>query len=126
MIRRPPRSTLFPYTTLFRSPERAPVIAGEIAELAPVIDKLIAAGVNMTEPGGPTTARSRPGEAGHGGSGAPGAEGPLAGRTVVVTGSMTGALAELSRNAMNELIERAGGTASSGVSKKTSLLVAGE
>src|SRR2546425_8060243 len=23
MIRRPPRSTLFPYTTLFRSPERA-------------------------------------------------------------------------------------------------------
>src|ERR1035437_5167655 len=25
MIRRPPRSTLFPYTTLFRSPERADV-----------------------------------------------------------------------------------------------------
>src|SRR5256885_13214826 len=25
MIRRPPRSTLFPYTTLFRSPARAPV-----------------------------------------------------------------------------------------------------
>src|SRR3712207_7627736 len=24
MIRRPPRSTLFPYTTLFRSPERPP------------------------------------------------------------------------------------------------------
>src|SRR3712207_8360500 len=24
MIRRPPRSTLFPYTTLFRSPERVP------------------------------------------------------------------------------------------------------
>src|SRR5256885_6943813 len=24
MIRRPPRSTLFPYTTLFRSPNRAP------------------------------------------------------------------------------------------------------
>src|SRR5256885_11806019 len=24
MIRRPPRSTLFPYTTLFRSPDRAP------------------------------------------------------------------------------------------------------
>src|SRR2546430_6585669 len=24
MIRRPPRSTLFPYTTLFRSPERSP------------------------------------------------------------------------------------------------------
>src|SRR3954468_13932421 len=26
MIRRPPRSTLFPYTTLFRSPARAPAI----------------------------------------------------------------------------------------------------
>src|SRR6266496_4976030 len=25
MIRRPPRSTLFPYTTLFRSPERCPI-----------------------------------------------------------------------------------------------------
>src|SRR3989475_11358408 len=25
MIRRPPRSTLFPYTTLFRSPEPAPL-----------------------------------------------------------------------------------------------------
>src|SRR2546429_3454442 len=25
MIRRPPRSTLFPYTTLFRSPQTAPV-----------------------------------------------------------------------------------------------------
>src|SRR3712207_8271040 len=31
MIRRPPRSTLFPYTTLFRSPERrqALVVAGK-------------------------------------------------------------------------------------------------
>src|SRR2546422_1731575 len=28
MIRRPPRSTLFPYTTLFRSPRRAPVRRG--------------------------------------------------------------------------------------------------
>src|SRR5438874_4940284 len=27
MIRRPPRSTLFPYTTLFRSPRRASVMA---------------------------------------------------------------------------------------------------
>src|SRR2546426_8257242 len=27
MIRRPPRSTLFPYTTLFRSPKRGPVRA---------------------------------------------------------------------------------------------------
>src|SRR2546429_8017777 len=28
MIRRPPRSTLFPYTTLFRSPLLAPLLAG--------------------------------------------------------------------------------------------------
>src|SRR5256885_13018675 len=27
MIRRPPRSTLFPYTTLFRSPFHAPLLA---------------------------------------------------------------------------------------------------
>src|SRR5690349_22709294 len=29
MIRRPPRSTLFPYTTLFRSAERSDVLAEE-------------------------------------------------------------------------------------------------
>src|SRR5215813_14545350 len=28
MIRRPPRSTLFPYTTLFRSPRRTAALAG--------------------------------------------------------------------------------------------------
>src|SRR6266496_5847061 len=33
MIRRPPRSTLFPYTTLFRSPETCP--AGQICCSAP-------------------------------------------------------------------------------------------
>lgn len=46
--------------------------------------------------------------------------------TVVVTGAMSGALESLSRNEMNELIERAGGKASSSVSAKTSMLVAGE
>src|SRR3989442_7688810 len=30
MIRRPPRSTLFPYTTLFRSRHRAPAVARRI------------------------------------------------------------------------------------------------
>ncbi|SCD67798.1 DNA ligase (NAD+) [Streptomyces sp. PpalLS-921] len=45
---------------------------------------------------------------------------------VVVTGAMTGPLEKLSRNETNELIERAGGTSSSSVSKRTSLLVAGE
>src|SRR2546430_6473949 len=34
MIRRPPRSTLFPYTTLFRSPERAPERPGDLPEEA--------------------------------------------------------------------------------------------
>lgn len=54
------------------------------------------------------------------------AGGPLAGQAVVVTGSTTGPLAALSRNEMNELIERAGGKASSSGSKRTTLLVAGE
>src|SRR3712207_9436408 len=31
MIRRPPRSTLFPYTTLFRSPALARSVPGELA-----------------------------------------------------------------------------------------------
>src|SRR3712207_7832075 len=30
MIRRPPRSTLFPYTTLFRSPERANQLIAQV------------------------------------------------------------------------------------------------
>src|SRR2546425_2829618 len=34
MIRRPPRSTLFPYTTLFRSAERDFVIGSQQVELA--------------------------------------------------------------------------------------------
>src|SRR2546426_6034109 len=41
MIRRPPRSTLFPYTTLFRSHERAPLIT--LANRA----KLVAAWLRM-------------------------------------------------------------------------------
>src|SRR3712207_7820004 len=32
MIRRPPRSTLFPYTTLFRSPKNPASIGGNIIE----------------------------------------------------------------------------------------------
>src|SRR2546430_2945346 len=33
MIRRPPRSTLFPYTTLFRSERREDALADDVAEL---------------------------------------------------------------------------------------------
>ncbi|WP_407646057.1 NAD-dependent DNA ligase LigA [Actinacidiphila oryziradicis] len=98
--------------------EKAPVIVAELAQLAPVIDKLVAAGVNMTEPGAtPPSADGAEGAM---------ALGPLHGMTVVVTGAMTGPLEKLSRNQMNELIERAGGKSSSSVSKRTSLLVGGE
>lgn len=51
---------------------------------------------------------------------------PLAGKTVVVTGSMVGPLAALSRNDMNELIEKLGGKSSGSVSKNTHLLVVGQ
>uniref|UniRef100_A0AAU3HQS2 DNA ligase n=1 Tax=Streptomyces sp. NBC_01393 TaxID=2903851 RepID=A0AAU3HQS2_9ACTN len=104
--------------------EKAPSIVAELVELAPLIDRLVAAGVNMTEPGAtPPAAPAEDGpDAEEGGS----VGGPLAGMTVVVTGAMTGALEQLSRNQMNELIERAGGRSSSSVSKKTTLVVAGE
>src|SRR3712207_7151466 len=32
MIRRPPRSTLFPYTTLFRSPDQQIALAAQVVE----------------------------------------------------------------------------------------------
>ncbi|MFE8012238.1 NAD-dependent DNA ligase LigA [Streptomyces antibioticus] len=103
--------------------EKAPSIVAELVELAPLIDKLAAVGVNMTEPG--ATPPPPPGTEGGAEEDAAGA-GPLAGMAVVVTGAMTGPLEKLSRNETNELIERAGGRASSSVSKKTSLVVAGE
>ncbi|MCU7826080.1 NAD-dependent DNA ligase LigA [Kitasatospora sp. DSM 101779] len=97
-------------------PEKATVIVAELVELAPVLDKLAAHGVGTAvTPPAAAAAVSEEGPAG-----------PLAGEAVVVTGSMTGPLADLSRNQMNELIERAGGKASSSVSKRTTLLVAGE
>ncbi|GHD45605.1 DNA ligase 2 [Streptomyces mirabilis] len=104
--------------------EKAPSIVAELAELAPLIDKLAAAGVNMTEPGAtpPVTAD----DTDTGAQGAESAGGPLTGMAVVVTGAMTGPLEKLSRNQMNELIERAGGRSSSSVSKKTTLVVTGE
>ncbi|MEV5582771.1 NAD-dependent DNA ligase LigA [Streptomyces parvus] len=105
--------------------EKAAAVVAELVELAPLIAKLVAAGVNMTEPG--ATPPPEPGaDAEAGGDGGTGPTLPLAGMTVVVTGAMTGALEKLSRNQMNELIERAGGKSSSGVSQRTSLLVAGD
>src|SRR5256885_4068960 len=44
MIRRPPRSTLFPYTTLFRSADLAHHLAGHfLGDLRPDVDHLVVA-----------------------------------------------------------------------------------
>ncbi|MGW3330674.1 NAD-dependent DNA ligase LigA [Streptomyces rubiginosohelvolus] len=113
--------------------EKAAAVVAELVELAPLIDKLVAAGVSMTEPGAtppPEPGTEEEAAAGAGaetvGDAGTGSALPLAGMTVVVTGAMSGALEKLSRNQMNELIERAGGKSSSSVSQRTSLLVAGE
>lgn len=105
---------------------KAPVIVAELAELADVIDKLVAAGVNMTEPGAhPVAAAGTDSDDDTDRNTASGPL-PLAEQTVVVTGAMAGPLAALSRNEMNELVERAGGRAASSVSAKTTLVVAGD
>ncbi|MFD3818224.1 NAD-dependent DNA ligase LigA [Streptomyces rubiginosohelvolus] len=113
--------------------EKAAAVVAELVELAPLIDKLVAAGVSMTEPGAtppPEPGTEEEAAAGAGaeavGDAGTGSTLPLAGMTVVVTGAMSGALEKLSRNQMNELIERAGGKSSSSVSQRTSLLVAGD
>ena len=106
--------------------EKAPVIVAELADLAPLIDKLVAAGVNMDQPGfvppSPTDAdvSAETTAAQTAGSGL-----PLARMTVVLTGTMTGPLADHSRTEMTELIALAGGRVSSSVSARTHLVVAG-
>jgi DNA ligase (NAD+) len=87
----------------------APKIAAHIPAMGEVIDKMTSARVNMSEP---VTEDA--------------ASGPLAGQVIVVTGGMNGALAGRNRNDVKELIENAGGTSSGSVSRKTTLLVAGE
>jgi DNA ligase (NAD+) len=94
-------------------PERAAVIVDELKELADVIARLVERGVNMTEGSATPTGDEE-------------AAGALVGKTLVVTGTMTGALAEYSRNEVHALIEKAGGKTSSSVSKKTDYLVAGD
>ncbi|MFE9424364.1 NAD-dependent DNA ligase LigA [Kitasatospora sp. NPDC006697] len=101
--------------------EKAAWMLAELAELEPVIAKLAAAGVNL---GGPQDSAPAADISGSGQDS--GAALPLAGKTVVVTGSMGGRLGLLSRNDMNELIEKAGGRSGSSVSKSTSLVVAGD
>ncbi|MCF4121284.1 NAD-dependent DNA ligase LigA [Antribacter sp. KLBMP9083] len=102
-------------------PEKAPTIAADLAELALLIDKLVATGVNLTQPGFTPPTTDDPDE-----PTPPAVDLPLAGLTVVVTGSMTGPLAGYSRTEMTELIVRAGGRPSSNVSARTHLLVAGD
>src|SRR2546430_13515549 len=48
MIRRPPRSTLFPYTTLFRS----------LTVPAPIVDRTVGSGASPTGPRGNPARRS--------------------------------------------------------------------
>src|SRR3712207_7496030 len=54
MIRRPPRSTLFPYTTLFRSVEiaheRGVTVEGELGTLGGIEDDVGSGEVHLTNP----------------------------------------------------------------------------
>ncbi|MBF9134801.1 NAD-dependent DNA ligase LigA [Plantactinospora sp. S1510] len=108
-------------------PERAVTIAAELVELAPVVDKLTARGVNMIEPGVVPAVASGQGDGDPDASAPTPAALPLrkpdgAPMTVVVTGSVPG----LSRNEGNEAVERLGGKSSGSVSKRTDLVVVGE
>lgn len=99
-------------------PERATTIVRELSDLAPVIAKLVAAGVNMIEPGGGVLAEDEVAE---------GILRPLqrpdgSALTVVVTGAVPG----LTRNEGNEAVEELGGKSSGSVSKRTDLVVVGD
>lgn len=104
-------------------PIKAALIVEEVAELADTVNWLVAESIGQT-PDAATV--SVPGAEQHTGGATANSGSPLAGMTVVVTGSMVGPLASLSRNDMNELIEKLGGKSSGSVSKNTSLLVVGQ
>ncbi|GAA4443015.1 NAD-dependent DNA ligase LigA [Phytohabitans houttuyneae] len=95
-------------------PERAVTIAAELVELTPLITKLAARGVNMTEPRGAAPAASASALPLQRADGSP--------MTVVVTGAVPG----LTRDEGNEAVERLGGKPSGSVSKKTDLVVVGD
>ena len=97
-------------------PVKAPSIVAELAELAPVIDRMAELGVVAARDDGARNGAPTPPSPVE-------ASSPLAGMSVCVTGAMTGALAGMTRNEVNELIESLGGRAASGVSAKTSLLL---
>ena len=97
--------------------EKSQLIISELVDLTEVIEKLVKLGLPATPS---TTAETTSSSVDAS------TTQDLAGMSVVVTGSMTGVLADKSRNEMNELIEAAGGKSSSSVSKNTSFVVAGE
>jgi DNA ligase (NAD+) len=102
-------------------PERATTIAAELVELAPVIAKLTARGVTMTEPGFPFTAAGVT-DAADAATRLPLQKDDGKPMTVVVTGSVPG----LTRNEGNEAVERLGGKSSGSVSARTDLVVVGD
>src|SRR3712207_9084994 len=63
MIRRPPRSTLFPYTTLFRSPEEVAALAADLrrrdeydssradSPLRPAVDAVVVDSTHLDQQG---------------------------------------------------------------------------
>src|SRR5256885_4052063 len=83
MIRRPPRSTLFPYTTLFRSQDAK--AQGERTKLRPLLQQLLLAGVlgpatgglaMAAEPADPVPSAG-PAAAANAGAGAPRSDAPV-------------------------------------------------
>src|SRR2546430_15394186 len=58
MIRRPPRSTLFPYTTLFRSGELAALVRGSGAHVGIAVDPDVDRLAIVDESGTPIARRS--------------------------------------------------------------------
>ncbi|NUT37789.1 MAG: NAD-dependent DNA ligase LigA [Hamadaea sp.] len=103
-------------------PERAAMIAAELADLAPLIAKLAAHGVGMTEPGAPARQEQEAAEGDPGEAVLPLRRPDGSPMTVVVTGAVPG----LTRNEGNEAVERLGGKSSGSVSAKTDLVVVGD
>ena len=108
-------------------PGIGPVVAAAVAgyfaapETASVLEDLVSAGVVAEPPARRVAPGSGPG-AGPGGPGGDAAPGPLAGKTLVVTGTLSG----YDRPEAEEAIRAAGGHAAGSVSKNTSYVVAGE